>query len=132
MIYSIYSLHNWNNPDKAAVNLYSAVKKGEILYIYVLRRVWRLYWVPIKNGFFKSIKASYLLNEIKLILRKLGIQNIKIQKEFSFLLSSFVKNKLVISKQGYREGFEKQAISKPLMPCVRQPAAAESCIMITL
>jgi ubiquinone/menaquinone biosynthesis C-methylase UbiE len=61
------------------------------LHIYDLRRVWWLYWIPIKNGFFNSIRASYLLNETKLMLRELGIQNTKIQKEFPFMHSIFVK-----------------------------------------
>jgi len=91
LVYSTYSLHHWNNPDKAVVNLYSAVKKGGMLYIYDLRRIWWFYWIPIKNGFFNSIRASYLLNEIKLMLRELGIQNTEIQKEFPFMYSIFVK-----------------------------------------
>ena len=92
LVYSTYSLHHWTNPDKAVVNLYSAVNKGGMLYIYDLRRVWWLYWVPIKNGFFNSIRASYLANEIKLMLRKLSIQNTEIQKEFPFMHSIFLKN----------------------------------------
>jgi len=95
LVYSTYSLHHWTNPDKAVVNLYSAVNKGGMLYIYDLRRVWWLYWIPIKNGFFNSIRASYLLNEIKLMLSELGIQNTEIQKEFPFMHSIFIKNKEV-------------------------------------
>ncbi len=91
LVYSTYSLHHWTNPDKAIVNLYSAVNKGGMLYIYDLRRVWWLYWIPIKNGFFNSIRSSYLLDEIKLMLRELGTQNTEIQKEFPFMHSIFVK-----------------------------------------
>lgn len=92
LVYSAYSLHHWTNPDKAIINLYSAVNKGGMLYIYDLRRVWWLYWIPIKNGFFNSIRASYLLDEIRLMLRELGTQNTEIQKEFPFMQSIFVKN----------------------------------------
>ena len=91
LVYSTYSLHHWINPDKAVVNLYSAVDKGGMLYIYDLRRVWWLYWIPIKNGFFNSIRSSYLLDEIKTMLRELGTQNIEIQREFPFMHSIFVK-----------------------------------------
>jgi len=91
VVYSAYSLHHWTNPDKAVVNLYSAVNKGGMLYIYDLRRVWWLYCIPINNGFFNSIRASYLPNEIKLLLRELGIQNTETQKEFPFIYSIFVK-----------------------------------------
>ena len=91
LVYSTYSLHHWTSPDKAVVNLYSAVNKGGMLYIFDLRRVWWLYWIPIKNGFFNSIRASYLLNEIKLMFGELGIQNTEIQEEFPFMHSIFVK-----------------------------------------
>lgn len=91
LVYSTYSLHHWANPEKAIVNLYRAVKKDGMLYIYDLRRVWWLYWIPIKNGFFKSIRASYLRNEIKLLLRKLGIENTEIKNEFPFMHSIFIK-----------------------------------------
>jgi SAM-dependent methyltransferase len=91
LVYSTYSLHHWSNPDKAIVNLYSTVKKGGMLYIYDLRRVWWLYWIPIKNGFFNSIRASYLHNEIKLLLRELGIENTEIKNEFPFMHSIFIK-----------------------------------------
>ncbi len=93
LVYSTYSLHHWTHPDKAVVNLYSAVNKGGMLYIYDLRRVWWLYWIPVKNGFFNSIRASYLLNEIKLMLSELGLQSTEIQKEFPFMHSIFVKNR---------------------------------------
>ena len=92
LVYSTYSLHHWANPDKAIINLYSAVNKGGMLYIYDLRRVWWLYWIPIKNGFFNSIRSSYLLDEIRLMLRELGTQNTEIRKEFPFMQSIFVKN----------------------------------------
>jgi len=92
LVYSTYSLHHWANPDKAIINLYSAVNKSGMLYIYDLRRVWWLYWIPIKNGFFNSIRSSYLLDEIRLMLRELGTQNTEIQKEFPFMQSIFVKN----------------------------------------
>ena len=92
LVYSTYSLHHWANPDKAIINLYSAVNKSGMLYIYDLRRVWWLYWIPIKNGFFNSIRSSYLLDEIRLMLRELGTQNTEIRKEFPFMQSIFVKN----------------------------------------
>ena len=92
LVYSTYSLHHWSNPDKAVVNLFSAVNKGGMLYIYDLRRVWWLYWIPIKNGFFNSIRASYLQSEIKLLLRDLGLENTEIKTEFPFMHSIFVKN----------------------------------------
>lgn len=91
LVYSTYSLHHWVNPNNAIVNLYRAVKKDGMLYIFDLRRVWWLHWIPIKNGFFNSIRASYLPNEIELIFRDVDIQNTQIQREFPFMQSTFVQ-----------------------------------------
>lgn len=92
LVYSTYSLHHWTAPGQAAANLYGTLDTGGMLYIYDLRRVWWLYWIPIKNGFFNSIRASYLPDETRVMLAKRGIQNIKIQKEFPFMNSIFAKN----------------------------------------
>ncbi len=91
LVYSTYSLHHWVNPKNAIVNLHSAVHKGGMLYIFDLRRVWWLYWIPIKNGFFNSIRASYLPHEIELMFRGMDIQNTEIHREFPFMQSAFVK-----------------------------------------
>ena len=92
LVYCTYTLHHWADAEKAIRNLSPALADGGVLYLYDLRRVWWLYWIPIKNGFFNSIRASYLVNEIKLMLRKLSIQNSEIQKEFPFMHSIFLKN----------------------------------------
>lgn len=91
LVYSTYSLHHWVNPDRAIANLYGAVRNSGMLYLYDLRRVWWLYWIPIKNGFFHSIRASYSVNEVKRLITDQGIQHTEIQKEFPFMHSIFVK-----------------------------------------
>ena len=91
LVYSAYSLHHWVHPDKAIGNGYGAVKGGGMFYIYDLRRVWWLYWIPIKNGFFNSIRASYLRDDIDVLLRELGIKKPEIRNHFPFMHSIFLK-----------------------------------------
>lgn len=87
LVYCTYTLHHWNDPEKAIVNLTRKVADNGILYLYDLKRVWWLYWVPVRNGFFNSIRASYLPIEVKLMLEKLGFDNFKIKNEFPFMQS---------------------------------------------
>ena len=91
LVYCTYTLHHWNDPEKAIVNLSHTVEDNGILYLYDLRRVWWLYWVPVRNGFFNSIRASYLPIEVKLMLKKLGFDNFKIKNEFPFMQSIFIR-----------------------------------------
>jgi SAM-dependent methyltransferase len=69
LIYSTYSLHHWKNPGEVIDNLMSNLKENGILYVYDLRRVWWLYWIPIRNGFLNSIRAAYTRAEIKEMLK---------------------------------------------------------------
>ena len=64
LVYSTYSLHHWENPPKAIDNFMTSLADKGVLFIYDLRRVWWLYWVPIQNGFFNSIRAAYIRGEI--------------------------------------------------------------------
>ena len=91
LVYCTYTLHHWANPEKAIVNLTNAVTEGGILYLYDLRRVWWLYLFPIKNGFFKSIRASYLPNEMKLMINRLDLENPETKREFPFMHSIFIR-----------------------------------------
>jgi len=91
LIYSTYSLHHWENPRKVIDNLMSNLGDNCVLYIYDLRRVWWLYWVPIRNGFFNSIRAAYVRREIKEMLTGLDPQCYEIRYEFPFMLSIIIR-----------------------------------------
>jgi len=91
LVFSTYSLHHWENPEKAIANLMQTVTEGGALYLYDLRRVWWLYWVPIKNGFFNSIRASYLPNEVRCMIERLGLKRFEIKNEFPFMHSIFIQ-----------------------------------------
>jgi SAM-dependent methyltransferase len=90
LVYCTYTLHHWVDSAKTISNLNSAVANDGVLYLYDLRRVWWLYWVPIHNGFFKSIRAAYTPAEVRSMLRGSGIEGFKIKNEFPFMQSIFI------------------------------------------
>ena len=91
LVYCTYTLHHWNDPEKAIANLTHVIEDDGILYLYDLRRVWWLYWVPIRNGFFNSIRAAYIESELRLMLESLEIKHFEIRKEFPFMHSIFIR-----------------------------------------
>jgi hypothetical protein len=49
--------------------LLAALADDGLLFLHDLRRVWWMYWVPIKNGFFQSIRGSYVPTEMEELLQ---------------------------------------------------------------
>jgi len=92
-IYSTFSLHHWNNPIKVIHNLMELLNDTGILMIYDLKRVWWLYWIPIENGFFKSIRAAYIPDEIRMILQESNATRYKIETIFPFFLQNITLRK---------------------------------------
>lgn len=90
LVYSAFSLHHWKDPEKSISNLWKAVRDNGILYIHDLKRVWWLYFLPLKGGDIDSVRASYMPNEIRLILEKLGINKYKIKTLFPFFMQSII------------------------------------------
>ena len=90
LVYCTYTLHHWVDAAKTISNLNSAVANDGVLYLYDLRRAWWLYWVPIHNGFFKSIRAAYTPTEVRSMLRGFGFEGFIIKNEFPFMQSIFV------------------------------------------
>lgn len=91
LIYSTYSLHHWENPKKVIDNLMSNLGDNGVLYLYDLRRVWWLYWIPIRDGFFNSIRAAYVRREIKEILTGFCPECYEIKYEFPFMQSIIIR-----------------------------------------
>ena len=89
-IYSTFTMHHWDDARLGIKNLYSMLNRGGILYIYDLKRVWWLYYINSKSGFFQSIKASYLTKEIDAMLKELGINNYTIQTIFPFFMIELI------------------------------------------
>jgi hypothetical protein len=72
-------------------NLMACLTDYGVLYLYDLRRVWWLYWVPVHNGFFNSIRAAYVRGEIKEMLEGLRIECYDIKNEFPFMQSIIIR-----------------------------------------
>ena len=88
LVYSTFSLHHWENPEKAIKNIMKYVKEDGALLIYDLKRVWWLYWIQKDTGFFKSIRASYRPNEIKKMLENIGIKKYEISNIFPYFMQN--------------------------------------------
>lgn len=91
LIYCTYSFHHWENPGKVIDNLMSSLGENGVLYLYDLRRVWWLYWIPIRNGFFNSIRAAYVRREIKEMLTGFCPECYEIRYEFPFMQSVIIR-----------------------------------------
>jgi len=91
LVYGTYTLHHWQDPKKVIRNLTRAVADGRVLYLYDLRRVWWLYWVPIHSGFWDSIRAAYVAKEVRGMFQDLGIDRCEIKKVFPFMQSIIVR-----------------------------------------
>jgi SAM-dependent methyltransferase len=90
LVYCTYTLHHWVDAAKTISNLNCAVANDGVLYLYDLRRVWWLYWLPIHNGFFKSIRAAFTPAEVRSMLQGSGFEDYKIKTEFPFMQSIFI------------------------------------------
>jgi 2-polyprenyl-3-methyl-5-hydroxy-6-metoxy-1,4-benzoquinol methylase len=93
LVFSTFTMHHWANAEKAIQNLYSLLNENGVLYIYDLKRVWWLYYLSSKGGFFSSIRASYRPKEIKTIMTELGINNYKTNTVPPFFLQSILIRK---------------------------------------
>jgi SAM-dependent methyltransferase len=91
LIYSTFSLHHWKYPNQVIQNLMSLLADGGMLYIHDLKRAWWLYWVPVRNGFWNSIRASYVPRELHQMLRGLGIERYEIRNVFPFMQSILIE-----------------------------------------
>ena len=94
LIYSTFTMHHWDNAEVAISNLFSMLKDNGILYILDLKRVSWLYYFKSQSGVFKSIRASYQPEEIKVMLNNIGIT-----KYIRKIIIPFFMQSLLIKKQ---------------------------------
>jgi 2-polyprenyl-3-methyl-5-hydroxy-6-metoxy-1,4-benzoquinol methylase len=92
-VYSTFSLHHWKEPEKSLRNLWNAVEDNGILYIHDFKRIGWLCALPFKGGEIASMMASYSPDEIRDILRKIGINDYKIKTAFPFLFQTVIARK---------------------------------------
>jgi SAM-dependent methyltransferase len=79
LVYSMYSLHHWDDPETVIKNLLRAAAPEGILLIHDLRRVWWLYWIPSQEGFIISIRAAYTPAEIRDLLARMSVERYEIK-----------------------------------------------------
>lgn len=94
LIYSTFTMHHWDNAEIAIKNLFSMLKDNGALYIFDLKRVFWLYYFKSQSGFFKSIRASYQPEEIRLMLNNIGIAKYKRKTIFPLFMQSLLVKKL--------------------------------------
>ena len=87
LIYSTFSLHHWDDPKAVIRNLMSVLSDDGAIYIHDLRRAWLMYLVPSDFGFWKSIRASYLRQDIHDMLDELGITRYQVWNVFPCMQS---------------------------------------------
>jgi 2-polyprenyl-3-methyl-5-hydroxy-6-metoxy-1,4-benzoquinol methylase len=90
VVYSLYSMHHWQDLEKCLENLINAVNDGGILYLGDLKRVWWLCYLPGSNHDLQEIRSAFRPAEVEQIIKNLGIVNFKIQTLFPFFLQSAV------------------------------------------
>jgi SAM-dependent methyltransferase len=91
LIYSTYALHFWQNPRQVIDNLMANLADNGVLLIHDLRRVWWLYYFPIRSGFIKSVRGSYVRAEVEEILKGLSPECYEIKNEFPFLHTLIIR-----------------------------------------
>jgi len=90
VVYSAFSLHHWKDAEKAIANLWNVLRADGVLYIYDLKRVWWVYFLPFNGGFIESIRASYTPQEIHGLFQKLDIKKYKMKTLFPFFMQSVI------------------------------------------
>lgn len=92
-VYSTFSMHDWKAPENSLHNLWNAVEGNGVLYIYDFRRIGWLCSLPLKIKEIEPMRAAYSPNEIRDILRKVGITDCRITTSFPFLFQSIVAHR---------------------------------------
>lgn len=85
MIYTTYSMHHWDDVQKGIKNLYDALDKNGVLFIFDYYRNGFYYYFKMKRRVRESIRAAFRPNEIEQMLSVLGITDYKISKQGVYL-----------------------------------------------
>ena len=81
VVYSTFSLHHWTDPLLGIQNLFNCLNEKGVLYLYDFYRGGIFYYLKIKRGVWESIRASYTIEEIENILKKLNIQSYELERK---------------------------------------------------
>ena len=93
LVYSSYSLHDWQEPEKSIRNLWRAVGDNGLLYIYDFRKMTWPRFLPIKSGEKDAILATPSVRKMQAILKETGITDFSIKTRFPFLHQTVIARK---------------------------------------
>ncbi len=93
LVYTSFSLHHWQEPEKSLRNLWNAVSKGGALCILDFRKIGWLCSSPLKWRELESMRASFSVKEMEALLHKSGIPGFRIKIPFPYLFQIAVARK---------------------------------------
>jgi len=93
LVYSTFSLHYWDAPEKSIRNLWKSVADNGTLYLYDFKRIGWLCSLSLKMNEMKSMKASFTPDEVRSMFKRLGVSNYSIKVPFPFLFLSIIARK---------------------------------------
>lgn len=93
VVYSSYSLHEWQEPEKSIRNLWRAVGDKGLMYIYDFRKMAWLRFLPFKSGEKDAILATPSARKMQVILKATGITEYSIKTRFPFLHQTILASK---------------------------------------
>jgi ubiquinone/menaquinone biosynthesis C-methylase UbiE len=85
LVYTSFSLHHWQEPEKSLRNLWNALSPGGAFCILDFRKPGWLCSLPLKWRELESMRASFSINEMEALLRKSGITGFQIRTPFPYL-----------------------------------------------
>ena len=89
-VYSSYSLHHWEEPEKAIRNLWSSVAENGILYIYDFKRIGWLSALSFKGKGMQSNSKVFTPDEVRTVLREIGITEFSVKTSFPCIFQSII------------------------------------------
>ena len=93
LVYSFFSLHHWEDPQKVINNLLEATTDAGRIYLHDFQRVWWARYLPLSKGEKNAIAAAYTMGEVRALLGQLGVLHYEIRRAFPCFQS------LVITRQ---------------------------------
>ena len=93
LVYSAYSLHHMEEPEKAIRNLWSAVADRGFLYIFDFKRIGWICSLPINGGEIKSMRRALTRDEIRAVFKDTGITDYKIKTVFPYIFQTITARK---------------------------------------
>jgi len=91
LVYSFFSLHDWEDPQKVIGNLLEATADEGRLYLHDFRRVWWARYLPLSSGEKHAIAAAYTPSEVRALLDQVGVRDYESRNAFPCFQSLVVK-----------------------------------------